>query len=182
MEMINTQNRSGKAPSAVEFFESIYASAFLKVARYIHKSGGQLEDAKDTFHDALVIYYEKCIRGNVEVEKSEEAYILGIAKHLWLRKTGNQLLDFNTDTTDFIEIPPEQPISEHKLLKFLEGAGEKCLRLLHTFYYGKLSMETVANKLGYSTPHSAAVQKYKCIEKIRKEIKQKSMTYEDFFE
>ena len=182
MEMTDTKNLSGEAPSAVEFFESIYASAFLKVARYVHKSGGQLEDAKDTFHDALVIYYEKCIAGNVEVEKSDEAYILGIAKHLWLRKTRSQLIDFNTDPTDFVEISPEQPISEHKLLKFLEVAGEKCLRLLHTFYYGQLNMERVAQKLGYSTPHSAAVQKYKCIEKIRKEIKQKSMSYEDFFE
>jgi hypothetical protein len=64
----------------------------------------------------------------------------------------------------------------------VEAAGTKCLNLLRSFYFENVTLKEVAMKFGYGSEHSAAVQKYKCLEKIRESIKEKSMTYEDFFE
>ena len=42
-----------------QLFLELYQHAFPKVAVFIHKNGGNLDEAKDIFQDALVIYYEK---------------------------------------------------------------------------------------------------------------------------
>ena len=56
------------------------------VARYVSKMGGSFDEAKDIFQDALVIYYEKAVESTFELKTTEKAYLLGIAKHLWLKK------------------------------------------------------------------------------------------------
>jgi DNA-directed RNA polymerase specialized sigma24 family protein len=171
---------TSKAEIAVT--EELYESAFPVVATWVRKMNGSLEDAKDIFHDALVLYQEKISQG-IAINVSPEAYILGIAKHLWLRKfkvPGNVV--FLDDVEQRIAIPDDfyAPVSAIKLLNFLEQAGKNCLELLRRVYYEKLSAAELAQTMGYRGEHSATVQKYKCIEKLRAIIKLKAMTYEDF--
>lgn len=166
-------------------FEKLYEQVFPAVARFVSKMGGSLDDAKDIFQDALVIFYEKNADPDFTISISQEAYIMGISKHLWLRKLNKdnrhvQLDDYEKE----ISIPADY-FPDHNstlLLKFLERAGKKCMDLLRAFYYEKLSMKELAQTMGYSTERSATVQKYKCLEKVRDTIKQKSIGYEDFVE
>jgi len=166
-------------------FEELYEKAFPSTAKFVRKMGGSLEDAKDIFHDALVIFYEKTPELTFTLTTSEEAYLLGISKHLWLRKFKK---DRNKIAFDIFEkeinIPNDYfpDVNSKRLLYFLEQAGEKCLELLRSFYYEKLSAKQMADKLGYGSEHSATVQKYKCLEKLRGTVKQKSLSYEDFTE
>ena len=48
--------------------------------------GGNQVDAEDIFQDSLLIFYEKTIAGTLHIEASPEAYIMGIAKHLWIKQ------------------------------------------------------------------------------------------------
>lgn len=182
MEISNDFTKEIELPTATAFFASIYKTTFPKMARYIHQSGGNLEEAKDIFHDALIIYYEKMEAGKIQLEKSEEAYILGIGRHLWLRKIRKKIYPSLEEGPCHVPVPEEPTLNELKLLRFLEKAGKKCMQLLEGFYYKQMNFKKISADLGYATEHSAAVQKYKCIRKIREEIKQKSMTYEDFFD
>src|SRR3569833_2691223 len=68
-----------------KLFIRLYKDVFPSVARYVSKMGGTLDDAKDIFQDALVIWYEKAVSGMIVNEK---AYLAGVAKHL--RKKKNQ--------------------------------------------------------------------------------------------
>lgn len=164
-------------------FESLYENAFPAFARFAGNRNASFEDAKDIFHDAMVIYYEKSQDPDFAVMVSPEAYVVGIAKNLWLRKY-NRDKDrrfLSADEQDFMVPPdffPDQ--REVRLLSFLERAGEKCLDLLQRFYFQKMSLKAIASSLGYKTEHSAAVQKYKCIGKVREAIRSKSLHYEDF--
>jgi len=163
--------------------EKVYKKAFTRVAAFVSQMGGSFEDAKDIFHDALVIYFELILQRHVEILVSEEVYILGIAKHLWMRIYNTPKVNISlTEIENEISIPDDYfPTVENKrLLRFLESAGKKCMDLLRTFYYEQLPFKQLAIKLGYSNEHSATVQKYKCLEKIRETIKQKSLTYDDF--
>ena len=45
-----------------EFFIRLYKEAFPVVAKYISRRGGSFDEAKDVFHDSLVIYYEKTVQ------------------------------------------------------------------------------------------------------------------------
>ncbi|SEO13280.1 DNA-directed RNA polymerase specialized sigma subunit, sigma24 family [Mucilaginibacter gossypiicola] len=161
----------------------LYKSAFPTLAKYVSKMGGSFDDAKDVFHDALVIYYEKTVNGELLVHAGEKAYLLGIAKHLWFKKFRNGSNNLSLDSCDFdLADEANEQLSTNKLMHYLETAGKKCMELLSAFYYHKLPMKEVAGLFGYAGERSATVQKYKCIEKVRKTVKEQSLTYADFIE
>lgn len=165
-------------------FINLYQQAFPAFARFVRQMGGELDDAKDIFQDALLIWFEKSAASVLTITKSENAYLLGVAKHLWIKRYKQVLNEVDLfDSMEFDEIV-ENPfnLSEHKVLRFLEGAGQKCMNLLKSFYYDKLSPAKLAEQYGFSGERSATAQKYKCLEKVRNEVKQKSLSYADFID
>jgi RNA polymerase sigma factor (sigma-70 family) len=177
-ELIRTKPQAKKSTA---FFEELYETAFPSVARFVSKMNGSFEDAKDIFQDALVIFYEKTQRPDFRPAISSEAYLLGIAKHLWIRKFNRDHKNVPLDRFEAqISLDDEIRINEPKLVRLLESTGKKCLDLLRAFYYEKMPMRNIAHAFNFRSEHSATVQKYKCIEKIREEIKNKSVSYEDF--
>lgn len=172
--MVKTVNRE-------QLLMELYKSAFPPLAKYVAKMGGSVDDAKDVFQDALVIYYEKAIAGNL-VAADGKAYLLGIAKHLWFKKFKAQSNTLPLDDTWEQADEAEQHISNNKILQFLEIAGKRCMELLSAFYYHKLPMKDAAEQFGYAGERSATVQKYKCLEKVRDTVKQQSLSYADFIE
>jgi RNA polymerase sigma factor (sigma-70 family) len=166
-------------------FETLYEQCFPLVARFVSKRSGSFQDAKDIFQDALVIYHEKSQSKNFKVDVTPEAYVLGIARHLWARKFGEDVRKVSAESleADF-SIPDDYfpSVNENLLLKLLEKTGEKCLSLLRFFYFEKQSIHELKRRFGFQSEHSASVQKYKCIEKVRETIKQNAISYEDFLE
>lgn len=162
-------------------FVSLYQKAFPAVAKYVSRMGGSFDEAKDVFQDALVVYYEKAIAGNCVINVNERAYLMGISKHLWLKKFGKNNKYVPIDGFD-AETDETLRIADNKLLNFLKTAGEKCMDLLRSFYHDQLPLNDIAETFGFSGVRSATVQKYKCLEKVRETIKQKALTYDDFME
>lgn len=167
----------------------LYQDAFPLVAHHVSRMGGSFEEAKDIFQDALIIYYEKVKYTGIELRYSEKTYLFGIARHLWnkrYRQRSKQLpfdqlfadLEEETDLSD----PVYEEVSASRLLHLLQTAGQKCMQLLSAFYYEKLDMESLANRFGFSGPRSATAQKFKCLEKVKETVKEKSLTYEDIME
>jgi DNA-directed RNA polymerase specialized sigma24 family protein len=142
--------------------ENLYRSAFPKVAVMVKRYGGDLDTARDLFQDALLILLQK-----EEAPVHPEAYLLGISKNL-CRRLGRQPV--------IVGLPDElgeasETTSHVSLWRFLRGAGSKCLQLLQAFYYKGQSMEEIADEFDYSSARSATVQKYKCLEKVREQVK-----------
>lgn len=168
-----------------KLFTELYQSTLPLVAKFVSSRRGTWQDAKDIFHDALVIYYEKTLDRQLKITVSDEAYLLGIAKHLWLRKYHHDKKNISLNAFEAEITIPENyypEILSEKLLQFLEHIGKKCMELLTAFYYHKRSMQQIAAEFNFGTERSATVQKYKCLEKIRDTIKQTSKNYEDFTE
>ena len=185
MEILDTPTvpQPQKLAQREAFFESLYQGAFPAFAQFAARLSGSFEDAKDIFHDALVLYYEKSAQPGFTLTGSPEAYIVGIAKHLWLRKFHRDRHKVSFDSLESgITIPidfyPE--VNEIRLLQLLEATGKKCLTLLRKFYYEKSPVKEIAKSLGYGSEHSASVQKFKCIGKLKDVVKSNALNYEDF--
>ena len=167
-------------------FEELYELAFPLVAKFVRKSNGSFQEAKDIFHDALIIFYEKQVANSISIQVPAEIYLLGIAKHLWLRKFKQEKGNVSFDELEQeISIPEDyfQENKEHnRLLALLQISGRKCLQLLQAIYYDQLALPDIATIFGYSTVRSATVQKYKCLEKVRDKVKEKAIRYEDLLE
>src|SRR5687767_8943798 len=87
-------------------FTALYEKAFPAVAAFVSNRNGTIQDAKDIFQDALVIFYEKTVADKMIITGSDESYLLGIAKHLWLRKFSRDKKSFRlTDIESAITIP-----------------------------------------------------------------------------
>ncbi|OQP62551.1 RNA polymerase subunit sigma-70 [Niastella vici] len=165
-------------------FMQLYQQAFPLVAKYVRSMGGSFDEAKDVFQDALVIYYEKLVDSPVQLQHSERAYILGIARHIWSKKNkqNNRLTALDDSLTGIADNKTASVSATDKLLDLLHTSGQKCMELLQAFYYDKLPMRRIAGLFGFSSERSATVQKYKCLEKVRDIVKEKSLGYEDFLE
>jgi RNA polymerase sigma factor (sigma-70 family) len=183
--MVSPVKRASSSLYRDTFFEETYESVFPAVAAFVNEMNGSYDDAKDIFQDALIIYYERLSENRLTIISSPERYIIGIAKHLWLRKFKDDKKKVSLDDFEKALRVPEDfypDVTLTRVLRYVEAAGTKCLNLLRSFYFEKVTLKEVAMRFGYGSEHSAAVQKYKCLEKIRESIKEKSMTYEDFFE
>jgi DNA-directed RNA polymerase specialized sigma24 family protein len=164
-----------------ELFTTLYKKAFPAIAKYVSRMGGSFDEARDVFQDALVVYYEKAASGTLQLQTGEKAYLTGIAKHLWFRKYHSDSKQVPLDGFD-VEAEEDAQPSDHKILHFLQTAGKRCMDLLKSFYYDQLPLSDAAALFGFSGVRSATVQKYKCLEKVRETIKEKSLTYEDFLD
>jgi len=186
LEANKTNVMAATSPADREvFFEEVYELVFPAVASFVNEMRGSYQDAKDIFQDALIIYFERLSENRLTVNVSPERYILGIAKHLWLRKFKDDRKKITLDNFERALYIPEDfypTVRSSRILQFLEAAGSKCLDLLRGFYFEKLPLKGIATRFGYGSEHSAAVQKYKCLEKIRESINERSIAYEDFFE
>ena len=178
--MSDISNTDYLAAQREELFIKLYKQAFPAVAKYVSKMGGTFDESKDVFHDALVIYYEKTVTGSAL--KNDTAYLVGIAKHLWLKKYKENSHNMRLDDWDPGFDTSEEHPSEKRLFRFLETSGKKCIELLKSFYYDQLPLTDIAVAFGYSGIRSATVQKFKCLEKVRETIKEKALQYEDFME
>lgn len=148
-------------------------------SRLHSKKGGNLEEAKEIFQESMVTYYEKLTITGFNPEKTDEAYLMGIAKNKWLKYHSKRRLYEGLNRIDIAEEKTPEPLTQ-KLLFHLKQTGEKCMDLLQAFYYEKLTMAQLADRFGYKSERSATVQKYKCLEKARDQVKLKSLNYEDF--
>ncbi len=181
--MKNTDNRPSKMNKQQQQFINLYCNAFPRFARFVSRMGGNLDEAKDIFQDALLAWYEKSDVITANITKSETAYVLGIAKHLWIKHFNKSLCQISLSEINIDEIIEEEPNHhERKLLHLLKSAGSKCMELLKSFYYDKHNPAELANEFGFSGERSATAQKYKCLEKVRNEVKRKSLNYADFID
>jgi len=150
----------------------LYRDGFPDCARMIRRMGGSLEEAKDAFHDALLIYMEKEKAGKLHLHSSPRAYLLGTAKICWLHSRGKATVSVLPDGFEAVrEEDDGADEREQSLLESLVRSGRKCMQLLKAFYYDHFSMQDIAVRFGFSGRRSATVQKYKCLEKVREEIR-----------
>jgi len=165
-------------------FRQLYTHCYPRARQMVLALGGSEEAAKDTFQDALIVFYEKSLSGQLSIEHSPAAYIKGIAKRLWQRQRGSDhhLLTFD-GFEESLQLPADwgqpEPRPKLRLFKFLAVAGRKCLDILQAFYYQQMPLRKIAEEFGFRNTRSATVQKHKCLEKIRSEVQQKQLSYEE---
>ena len=61
----------------------LYRRAFPLVRRLVLRQGGSVQNAQDVFQDALVVFYEQAVTGELVLTASASTYLLSIARHRW---------------------------------------------------------------------------------------------------
>lgn len=160
-----------------QWIEQLYREAFPQAAAVVRRLGGDLGAARDLFHDALIIYLEKKNSSRLPAHAPATAYLVGITRILWYRKFRTVQSSIPLDRVeDGLSIPADFYTTAHEpersLQEYLLLTGKKCMQLLQAFYYEKLSMNEIARQFHFGSSRSATVQKHKCLEKLREQVKQ----------
>lgn len=161
---------------------ALYQQYFRMVRHFVITNNGDESNAKDIYHETLLVIINLVKKDSFALKSSLSTLIYAISKRLWLKhlnKNKNFLFSENIHSyeTDYAtdinidEILEERQEKEHNLLKMqtaLQSLGHPCYQLLKEFYYNKLTMEQIAEKLGYNNADVAKNQKYKCLQRLKK--------------
>jgi RNA polymerase sigma factor (sigma-70 family) len=155
----------------------IYQRTFPLVRRYVQQHGGTAPDAKDVFQDALVIFYEKAVTESFVLSASASTYLVGICRNLWRRELSRRaqlpltdLSEEHAQVSDEAEAAAEAA-DTLSVLDYVAQLGERCQSILLAFYYFQQPLEQIAGTHHYQSVRSATVQKFKCLERLRKSVR-----------
>ena len=158
--------RSGNNKEALKELYRPFAS----VRHFIKKYGGNEDEARDVFQEALLVFYKNALKPDFKLTSALGTYLFAISKYLWKDelKKKNRIASFDVkDAPDEVIDFREQEEQYRRLDEVILSLGEKCREILNRFYYRRQSMEEIANQLDYKSVDSVKTQKYKCIERAR---------------
>jgi len=166
--------KSGEKEKAIA---ELYKTYFPKVRKYIFSRGGNKEDAKDIFQEAVLKLYLRVIEGKIHEENSNlGGFIVQVSQNCWVDKVRKDKRV--TFTEEFHDLKSMLNDSNSSLLFFinkektkiiedvLSSIGEKCQQLLRQVIFYNLTMKEIAVKLGFKNEESAKTQHYKCKQKL----------------
>lgn len=153
----------------------LYQQAFPLVRRHVRRHGGSAPDAQDVFHDALIILYEQAVGGTLVLTASASTYLVGTARHLWhheqRRRTRLPQDAVADELRDELPAEPDAEPASFAVLDYVAQLGEKCRDILLAFYYFQQPLTQIAAAHRYRTVRSATVQKFKCLERLRRSVR-----------
>jgi RNA polymerase sigma-70 factor (ECF subfamily) len=135
-----------------------------------------MEEAKDVFQQAVIIFYENIIYDKVsEITTKVKTYIFSIGKNKLLellREKSRHQHQFNdlafVDTEIYYDSFDDG--YEDNLKKVEAGLirlGDPCKSILEQYYYHKKSMQEISEFLEYKNSDTVKNLKYKCLQRLR---------------
>jgi len=157
-------------------FDHLYSSCFPSIVHYIRQNNGSEQDAEDIFQEAVIVLLGKIRQPGFILTSSLKTYLFSIAKNLWLKElrrvrlmaVSNEL--FSPEVPDHTTEPEDH--SMQKLSGWLKKITAYCQRILSALFYHNIPMDRLMLKMGWKNKHTAAQQKYKCLQQIEKQAKE----------
>ncbi len=151
----------------------LYKKYYRMMTNLVMKNNGTEQEAKDIFQDALVVFWQKAISGNLVLTSKISTFIYSICLNLWRKELErkSRLIHEEKDGSDFLRHEQEEKI--RIIHECINELGDTCRKLLSYHYFDGMSMTDIAEKLGYANTDTAKTKKYKCKEKLYRLVKAK---------
>ena len=156
-------------------FERLHKDCFPAVARYIKQNSGSRQDAEDIFQEAIIVLLYKIRQPEFLLTASLKTFLFSISKNLWLKKLRDNQRVTIADESSLASLSTDDSETAHQheneLAGWLQKITANCRRILQAVFYLNEPISSLMRKMGWKNKHTAANQKYKCIEQIRRESK-----------
>lgn len=159
----------------------LYKKYYRMMTKLVITNSGTEDEARDIYQDALIVFWEKAITGNLVMTSKISTFIYSICLNLWRKELErkSRLTNEEKDDVEFIDI--EKKERENIIRDCINELGETCRRILMYYYFDGLSMNDIADKLGYANTDTAKTKKYKCKKRLDDLVKAK-YTARDFMD
>jgi RNA polymerase sigma factor (sigma-70 family) len=174
--------KSDKEMSEQELFERIkgsdekaleylYKKYYRMMTKLVITNSGTEEEARDVFQDALIVFWQKAKSGNLVMTAKISTYIYSVCQNLWRKELDRKKRLSNEEKDSPVSLDMETPEKEKIIAKCLDQLGETCRKVLTYYYFDEMSMQEIADKLGFANTDTAKTKKYKCKQKLDELIK-----------
>jgi len=149
----------------------LYKKYFRMMVRVVTSNSGTEDEAKDIFQDALLVFWQKAISGNLVLTSKISTYIYSICLNLWRKELDRK----SRFSYEIVEGSTYQDYEKKERIKIINDCinqlGDTCRRILTYHYFDGLSMTDIAKKLNFANPDTAKTKKYKCKKKLDMMVK-----------
>lgn len=174
--------RSGSSMNEKETFERIckgderaleflYKKYYRMMTKLVITNSGTEEEARDIYQEALIVFWQKATSGNLVLTSKISTYIYSICQNLWRKELDRKKRLSNEERDTPVTMDNDSAEREKIILKCIESLGDTCKKVLMYYYFEELSMQDIAEKLGFANTDTAKTKKYKCKKKLDDLIK-----------
>lgn len=154
-----------------EALEYIYKKYYKMMTKIVLSNSGTEDEAKDIYQDALVVFWQKSISGKLVLTSKMSTYIYSICQNLW-RKELDRKKRLAHEQKDAEVYPDDDKVERAKIINLcINQLGDTCRKVLMYYYFDGLSMQEIADKLGFANTNTAKTKKYKCKKKLDEIVK-----------
>ncbi|MEL6535721.1 MAG: sigma-70 family RNA polymerase sigma factor [Bacteroidota bacterium] len=153
--------------------EFLYKKYNRMMTRLVVSNNGTPDEAKDIYQEALVVFWQKAISGNLTLTSKISTYLYSICLNLWRKELDrkSRLSNEEKDGVEFLDDERDERIRiVHECINQL---GDPCKKILSYYYFDGLSMNDIAEKMGFANTDTAKTKKYKCKKRLDQLIKSK---------
>jgi RNA polymerase sigma factor (sigma-70 family) len=156
----------------------LYKKYYRMMVNMVIKNSGTEDEAKDIFQDSLVVFWQKAVSKELILTSKISTYLYSICQNLW-RKELERKSRLSHEEKDRAEFPDDDRKERIKLVSdCLEELGENCRKILTYYYFDDLSMQDIAERMGFANADTAKTKKYKCKKELDQIIKAKYASHD----
>lgn len=151
--------------------EFIYKKYYRMMTKLVITNSGTEEEARDVYQDALVVFWQKARSGNLVLTSKMSTYIYSVCQNLWRKELDRKkrLSNEEKDLSESMDL--DGPEREKIIAGCMDQLGDTCRKVLMYYYFDEMSMQEIADKLGFANTDTAKTKKYKCKQKLDELVK-----------
>lgn len=152
---------------------------FNMVKKMILNLGGNSEDAKDIFQEAVIALYKLIMKGEFELIEEFGGFVYSVSRKIWYKRFNSQkryvfdeLISIRQDTEgNIFDFKFEKKEELAKIKELFLLLSETCRKILELYYIKEFSMDAIAHRLKLKSEKVAKQMKYKCLKNLKFKIK-----------
>jgi RNA polymerase sigma factor (sigma-70 family) len=146
--------------------EFLYKKYYRMMTKLVITNSGTEDEARDVYQDALIVFWQKATSGNLVLTSKISTYIYSICQNLWRKELERKKRLSSEEKDTAVSMDTETLEKEKIIAQCIEQLGETCKKVLTYYYFEEMSMQDIADKLGFANTDTAKTKKYKCKKKL----------------
>lgn len=159
----------------------LYKQHYKMMLRLVTKNNGNEDEAQDVFQEALIVVWQKAHKEDFVLTAKLSTYIYSVCQNLW-RKELERKSRLSHETIEGATSSNDEAQERIRIVReCITALGETCKKVLFYYYFDELSMQDIADKMGFANADTAKTKKYKCKKELDEYVK-KHYKITDFLE
>ncbi|HEY8401428.1 MAG TPA: sigma-70 family RNA polymerase sigma factor [Cytophagaceae bacterium] len=154
--------------SALDF---LYKKNYRMMVKMIIKNNGSEDEAKDIYQEALIVLWQKVLTEDFVLSSKISTFLYSICQNLWRKELERKSRHSSEEADKGVAPDMDQQERIEIINRCIQELGETCKKILTYYYFDKLSMTDIAEKLGFANADTAKTKKYKCKKELDNKVK-----------